>query len=224
MSFCSFDILSRSGSDIWWLFIFFLYLIWVSAAHLIISLGFSHLLSCSGAMYALLSVSCLICSLYLSWSSSFCVSCLVSTYVGHPLMTNSCPYQFYSGNDKSGVRRCFCPSIWTCIGQDLLVLLIQNNVINLIVDRDILFFYRVSFSLRPGCNVLCRVLEAAACDAFTILFTEFYQVCTILISSASWLLPNTAFGPSLSSYFAVEIPSQHSNGWWCFIKFLTQLI
>ena len=76
--FCSFDILSRSGSDIWWLFTFFLYPIWVSAAYLIMSLSFSHLFSYCATTYALLSVSCLICSLYLSWFSSFCVSCLVS--------------------------------------------------------------------------------------------------------------------------------------------------
>ena len=107
------------------------------------------------------------------------------TCVGHPLMINSCPCQFYSGNDKSVVRRCFCPSVSACIGQDLLVLLIQDNVINLIVNPDISFCYRVSSTLRPSCNVLCRVLEAAFCDEFTILFTEFHQAGTILISSAS---------------------------------------
>ena len=104
--------------------------------------------------------------------------------VGHPLMINSCPCQFYSGNDKSVVRRCFCPSVSACIGQDLLVLLIQDNVINLIVNPDILLCYQVSTSLQPIYNVLCRVLEAAVCVEFTILFTEFHQVGTILISSA----------------------------------------
>ena len=78
ISFCSFDILSRSGSDIWWLFTFFLYPLWASATHLIMSLSFSHLFSCCAATYALLSVSCLICSLYLSWFSSFCLNCLMS--------------------------------------------------------------------------------------------------------------------------------------------------
>ena len=71
-------------------------------------------------------------------------------------------------------------------------------VINLIVDPDILLCYQVSSFLQPGCNVLCRVLEAAAGNEFTILFTEFYQVFIILlISSASWPLPDTAFRPSL---------------------------
>ena len=209
MSFCSFDILSRSGSDIWWLLTFFLYPLWASATHLILSLSFSHLFSCCAATYALLSVSCSICSLYLSWFSSFCVSCLVSNLFWLVL----------------GILwwRCFCPSVWGCIDQDLLVLLIQDNVINLIVNPDILLCYRVSSSLRPSCNLLCWVLEAAVWDEFTILFTEFHQVGTILISSASWPLPNAAFWPSSSSDFAAEIPCQHSNGWWCFIKFLTQL-
>ena len=64
---------------IWYLvvisFAFFLYPKWVSAAHLMLmSLSFSHLYSCCAATYSLLSISCLICSLYLSWFSSFCVS------------------------------------------------------------------------------------------------------------------------------------------------------
>ena len=127
-------------------------------------------------------------------------------------MINSCPCQFYSGNDKSVVRQCFCPSSWTCIGQDLLVLLVQDDVISLIAYRDSLLYYQISSSLRPGCDVLCRVLEAAVCNDFTILFIEFLQVGTILVSSASWLLPNTAFRPNSSSYFAVKILCQHSNG------------
>ena len=130
----------------------------------------------------------------------------VLTCVRHPLMINSCPCQFYSGNDNAVVRQCLYRSVWACIGQDLLVFLIQYNVINMIVDPDILLCYRVSSSLRPSCNVVCRVLEAPVCDEFTILFTEFHQVGTILISSAYWLLPNTAFGPSSSSDFVVEIP------------------
>ena len=104
------------------------------------------------------------------------------TCVGHPLMINSCPCQFYSGNGTSVVRRCFCLSVWTCIGQDLLVLLIQDNVINLIVYRDNMLCYRASSSLQPGCDILCRVLEASVCNDFTILFTEFHQAGTILIS------------------------------------------
>ena len=146
------------------------------------------------------------------------------TCVGHPLMIKTCPCQLCSGNSKSVVGQCFCPSVWTCIGQDLLVLLMQDNVINLIVDPDILLCYRVSSSLRPGCNVLCRVLEASACNEFIILFTEFHQVGTILILSASWPLPNTAFRPSSSSYFTVENPCQQSNGLRCFIRFLTKII
>ena len=92
------------------------------------------------------------------------------TSVGDPLMIHFCLCQFYSGNNKSVVRRCFCPSLWTCIDQDLLFLMIQNNVINLIVVPDILLCYQVSSSLRPGCDVLCRVLEAAIWDEFTIFF------------------------------------------------------
>ena len=115
-------------------------------------------------------------------------------------------------------QRCFCLSVWTCIGQDLLVLLIQDNVINLIVYRDNMLCYRASSSLQPGCDILCRLLEASVCNDFTILFTEFHQAGTILISSVSWLLPNTAFGPSSSSYFAVEIPCRHCNGWWYLIS------
>ena len=95
-------------------------------------------------------------------------------------MINSFPCQLYFTKDKSVARRCFCPSVWTCIRQDLLVLLIHDNVINLVVHWGSLLCYRVSSSLQPGCNVLCRVLEAAACDEFTILFTEFHQVGTIL--------------------------------------------
>ena len=132
-------------------------------------------------LFNLLSISFLVLFILCKLSSVE----LLLTCVGHPLMINSCPCQFYSGNDKSVVRRCFCPSVSTCIGQDLLVLLIQDNVINLIVNPDILFCYRVSSTLRPSCNVLCRVLEAAFCDEFTILFTEFHQAGTILISSAS---------------------------------------
>ena len=94
------------------------------------------------------------------------------TSVGDPLMIHFCLCQFYSGNNKSVVRRCFCPSLWTCIDQDLLFLMIQNNVINLIVDPDILLCYQVSSSLRPGCDVLCRVLEAAIWDKFTIFFSQ----------------------------------------------------
>ena len=148
---------------------------------------------------------------------------LLLTCIKHPLMIHSCPCQFYSGYDKSVIRGCFCPSVRTCIDEDLLVLLIQDNVINVIVYPDSLLCYRVSSSLQPGCNVLWMVLEAAVCDEFTFFFTEFHQVDTTLISSASWPLPNTAFGLSSSSYFAVEILCQHSNGWWYFIKFLTQL-
>ena len=96
------------------------------------------------------------------------------TCFGHRLMINSRPCQFYLGNDKSVVRRCFCPSIWACNGQDLLVLLTQDNVINLIVNPDILLCYWVSSPLQPSCNVLCRVLEAVVHDEFTILFTEFH--------------------------------------------------
>ena len=77
MTFCSFDILSRTECDIWWIFTFFLYPTWVSVAHLIISLSFSYLFSCCAATYVVLSVSCSICSLHLSWFSSFCVVCLV---------------------------------------------------------------------------------------------------------------------------------------------------
>ena len=171
-------------------------------------------------LFNLLSISFLVLFILCKLSSVE----LLLTCVGHPLMINSCPCQFYSGNGKSVVRRCFCLSVWTCIGQDLLVLLIQVNLINLIVDPDILLCYRVSSSLRSGFNVLCRLLKAAVCDEFTILFTEFHQVGTSLISSASSPLPNTTFGPSSSSYFAVEFPCQHSNGWWCFIKLLTQII
>ena len=128
------------------------------------------------------------------------------TCVGHPLMIKSCLCQFYSGSDKSVVWRCFCPSIWTCIRQDLLVLLVQDNVINLIVNWDSLLCHWVTSSFWLGCDVLCRVLEVVVCDDFTILFTEFHQVGTILVSSASWPLPNTAFRPNSSSYFVVEIP------------------
>ena len=156
-------------------------------------------------MFNLLSTSFLVFFILCSLSS-------VEIFFGHPLMINSCPCQLYSCNNKSVVRWCFCPFVWTCIFQDLLILLSQDNVINLIVYRDSLLCYRVSSSLRPSCNVLCRVLKAAVCDAFTIVITEFYQVGTILISSASWPLPNIAFRPSFSSYFTVEIPCQHSNG------------
>ena len=133
------------------------------------------------------------------------------TCVGHPLMINSCPCHFYSGSNKSVVRRCFCPTLWTCTVQDLLVLLIQDNVISLTVYWDSLLCYQVCSFLQPVCNVFCRVLEGAFCNDFTIFFTEFQQVDTILIFSASWSLPNTTF--SCSSYFAVEIPCQHTNGW-----------
>ena len=171
-------------------------------------------------LFNLLSISFLVLFILCKLSSVE----LLLTCVGHPLMINSCPCQFYSGNDKSVVWRSLCPSVWVCIDQDLLVLLIQDNVINLIVNPDILLCYQVSTSLQPIYNVLCRVLEAAVCVEFTILFTEFHQVGTILISSLSWSLPNAALGPSSSSCFAVKIPCQHSNGWWCFIKFLAQLI
>ena len=133
-----------------------------------------------------------------------CVEPLL-TCVGHPLMINSCPYQFYCGNNKSVVWRCFYPLIRTCIGQDLLLLLVQDDVINLIVYQDSLLCYWVSSYLQPGCDVLCRVLEAFACDDFTILFREFHQVGSILFFSAPWPLFNTAFRPSSSSYFPVEI-------------------
>ena len=135
------------------------------------------------------------------------------TCVGHPLMINSFPCQFYSGNDKSVVRRCFCLSLWTCVGQDLLVFLVQDDVINLIVYGGSLLCCWVSSSLQPGSDMPFRVLEAAVCNSFTILFTEFHQIGTFLVSSASWPLPNTAFRPSSSSYFAVEIPCQPSNEW-----------
>ena len=73
MSFCSFEILSRSGFGIWWSFSFFLYPTWVSA----------HIELCPWAfpictLAVLLRIRYLISSLYLSWLSSFCVSCLVS--------------------------------------------------------------------------------------------------------------------------------------------------
>ena len=103
-----------------------------------------------------------------------CVEPLL-TSVGHPLMVNSCPCQFYSGNGKSLVRRCFCPSVWMCIGQDFLVLLIQDNIINLIVYRDSLICYQVSSALRSSCDRLLRVLEAAVCNDFIILSIEFHQ-------------------------------------------------
>ena len=65
------------------------------------------------------------------------------TCVGHPLLINSFPCQFCSGNNKSTVQRCFCPSVWACIVQGFLVLLIQDNVINLILNPDILLCYRL---------------------------------------------------------------------------------
>ena len=132
-------------------------------------------------MLNLLSISFLVLFILCKLS---CVEPLL-TCVGYPLMINSCPCQFYSGNSTSVVRRCFCPSVCMCICQDLLVLLVQDDVINLIAYRDNFLCYWVSSSLRPGCDVLCRVLEAAVCDYFTILFTAFHQVGTILISTAS---------------------------------------
>ena len=138
MSFCSFYIHSRSGSDIWWLFTFLMYPTWVSVTHMIQSLSLSHLFSCCAATYVPLSVSCLICSQYLSWFSRSCVSCLVSNLFWFVL---DILWWYILAHVKSVVQRCFCPSVWTCIRQDLLVLLIQDNIINLIVYPDSLLCY-----------------------------------------------------------------------------------
>ena len=144
---------------IWYLVVIFFLLVsnMSFCSHWIMSLSFSHLYSCCAVTYSLLnflSISFLVLFILCKLS---CVEPLL-IYVGHPLMINSCPCHFYSGNDKSLVWRCLCPSVWTCIGQSLLVLLVQDNVINLILYRDSLLCYWISSSLRPGCDVLYRVL------------------------------------------------------------------